>query len=516
MKHSVGLGLFAASLLAASMQVGLVLGGVGPAEAKDIRIGLASDPDALDPTTSTTVAGRAVFASLCDKLVDIDEKLNFVPQLATSWEWSPDLKALTFKLRQGVVFHDGQPFDAEAVVFNIDRHLKLPGSNRRSEISLVTSAEALDRHTVRLNLSEPFVPLLAALSDRAGMMISPAAAKAAGDGFGRRPVCAGPYKFVERVVQDRIVLEKFADYWDSAAYPITRVVFQPIPDATVRLSNLRARQLDIIERVAPANLKQVETSPGLRAAIVTGLGSYHIVVNLAGGTQKQSETPIGKDPRVREALELAIDREALNQVANEGRFAVGNQPEPPASPYYIRELPPPKRDVERARRLIKEATGKDRLEIRMLVPSVTEYSRAAEVIQAMVAEAGIDLRIVVTETTTLLQQWTVGDFQTLIIRWSGRTDPDGDIYTFKSCEGSRNGGKYCSPEVDKWLNQARTSSDPKQRYAAYAEAAKIYLKDRPYIYLYHPTEITGLRDVVKGFVAVPDGLIRLRNVSVAE
>src|SRR3954471_10859027 len=215
--------------------------------AQTLRIGLAEDPDVLDPTLARSFVGRVVFASLCDKLFDIDEKLAIVPQLASSYEWSADGKALTLKLRQGVTFHDGEKFDAPAVKFNIERHKTMPGSNRRGELAPVSSVDVVDPMTVRLNLSEPFSPLLAQLTDRAGMMVSPKAARAEGDKFGSNPVCSGPFKFTERVAQDRIVLEKFANYWDKAAVHFDKVIYVPIPDATVRLANLRSGQLDFIE-----------------------------------------------------------------------------------------------------------------------------------------------------------------------------------------------------------------------------------------------------------------------------
>jgi peptide/nickel transport system substrate-binding protein len=174
--------------------------------AQTLRVGLAEDPDVLDPSLARSFVGRIVFAGLCDKLFDIDEKLAIVPQLATSYQWSADSKALTLKLRQGVTFHDGEKFDAAAVKFNIERHKTMPGSNRRGELAPVASVDVIDPATVRLNLSAPFSPLLAQLADRAGMMVSPKAAQAEGDKFGAKPVCSGPFRFVERVAQDRIVL----------------------------------------------------------------------------------------------------------------------------------------------------------------------------------------------------------------------------------------------------------------------------------------------------------------------
>src|SRR3954465_1763697 len=148
------------------------------AQAQTLRIGVAADPDVLDPSLARSFVGRIVFSSLCDKLVAIDEKLNIVPQLATSWQWSPDNKALTMKLRPGVTFHDGEKCEPAGVKFNIEPHKNIGGSNRRGELLPVTSVDVVDDMTVRLNLSAPFSPLLTVLADRAGMLVSPKPAPA--------------------------------------------------------------------------------------------------------------------------------------------------------------------------------------------------------------------------------------------------------------------------------------------------------------------------------------------------
>ena len=134
------------------------------ANSQTLRIGLAEDPDILDPTLGRTFVGRIVFASLCDKLFDIDEKLGIVPQLATGYQWSADSKTLTIKLRTDVTFHDGEKMDAAAVKFNLERHKTMPGSNRSGELRPVNTVDVVDAATVRLNLSAPFTPLLAALA----------------------------------------------------------------------------------------------------------------------------------------------------------------------------------------------------------------------------------------------------------------------------------------------------------------------------------------------------------------
>src|SRR5882672_3294668 len=288
--------LIAGALLAVSALV-------GTASAQTIlRIGLAEDPDLLDPTLARTYVGRIVFASLCDKLVDITPELEIVPQLATEWHWVDDSKGLVMKLRPGVKFQDGEKFDAAAVKFSIERHLNLPGSNRKAEISAVKSVEIVDELTVKLVLSAPFAPLLAQLTDRAGMMVSPKAAQSAGENFGSHPVCAGPFKFVERIAQDRIVLERFVDYWDKDRIQLDRIVYLPMPDSTVRLANLRSGGLDLIERVATADLDTVRKDRHLKLTTTNGLGYTAITINLANGDR--SKTPLGQDVRVRQALEL--------------------------------------------------------------------------------------------------------------------------------------------------------------------------------------------------------------------
>src|SRR5579864_2325269 len=206
------------------------------AQTTTLRIGLDADPDILDPTLARTYVGRIVFASFCDKLFDIDEKLNVVPQLALSYSTSDDGKEVAIKLRPNVKFQDGEPFDAQAAKFSLERHLTFPGSFRKPELAALDHVDVVDPLTIKLVLKTPYSPLIAQLTDRSGMMVSPKAAREAGDKFALHPVCAGPYKFVERVQQDRIVFEKFADYWNKDNIFIDKIVYLPIVDSTIRLA----------------------------------------------------------------------------------------------------------------------------------------------------------------------------------------------------------------------------------------------------------------------------------------
>src|SRR5471032_289891 len=249
----------------------------------NLRIGLGDDGDAIDPSLSRFYTTRIVFAALCDKLFDIDEKANIVPQLALSSETSADGKTVTLKLRPGVKFHDGEPLDAAAAKYSFDRHLTMKGSFRKPEIAAVDSVDVVDPFTIKLNLKAPFSPLLAQLTDRAGMMVSPKAAEAAGDKFGLHPVCAGPYKFVERIQQDRIVVEKFAGYWNKDQVFIDKITYLPIVDGTVRLANLKSGGLDLMERVLATDIKSVRDNPKLKLSKAVSLGYNSILINVAHG-----------------------------------------------------------------------------------------------------------------------------------------------------------------------------------------------------------------------------------------
>src|SRR5271154_1447419 len=272
------------TLRLAAMAATLAMSLVAGAQAETtLRIGLAEDPDMLDPSLGRTYVGRIVFSAFCDKLFDIDEKLNIVPQLALSYETAADGKAMTIKLRPNVKFHDGEMLDAEAAKFSIERHINMPGSFRKSELASVDHVEVVDPLTIKLVLKSPYAPLISQLTDRAGMMVSPKAVKEEGDKFGLHPVCAGPYKFVERVQQDRIVFEKFADYWNKDNVHIDRIVYLPLVDATVRLANLKSSGLDLIERLLATDIKAVQADPKLKLATAIELGYQGLDINVGNG-----------------------------------------------------------------------------------------------------------------------------------------------------------------------------------------------------------------------------------------
>ncbi|MFA7414856.1 MAG: ABC transporter substrate-binding protein [Rhizobium sp.] len=480
-----------------------------PALSAELRIGLADDADVLDPAQSRTFVGRIVYTAMCDKLVDVSPDLKIVPQLATEWNWSADGKELTMKLREGVKFHDETPLDAAAVVATIERNMTLPESRRKSELSSVEKIEATGDYEVKFTLKAPDVTLLAQLSDRAGMIVSPTAAKELGANFGSKPVCAGPFKFVERVQQDRIVLEKFAEYWDKDKVFIDKVTYLPIPDSTVRLANLRSGELDMIERLAATDAASVKSDATLTYADVVGIGYMAMYANVANGAR--ADNPFGKDKRLRQAFSLAIDREALSQVVFEGTAMAGNQPYPPTSPWFNKEIPVPARDIAKAKELMK-AAGHEKVDIELQHANSPVVTQMMQVVQSMVAEAGFNVSLKATEFATLLSEQTAGNFQLSRSDWSGRIDPDGNLHQFVTCEGGINDSKYCNAEVDKLLNEARASADEAVRKQKYDAAGKILDDDLPIIYLGHQSWIWAIKKEITGFVPSPDGMIRLLGV----
>lgn len=477
----------------------------GSAQAATLRIGLNEDPDALDPARGGTFVGRIVFAAVCDKLIDTDAQNNFVAQLATSWTWSPDNLALTITLRDGVKFHDGETLDADTVKANLARYRSAPESLRKAELKPVSAIDVVDRLTLRLHLAQPYAPLVAVLADRAGMMISP---KALGRDVTPDLPCAGPFKLTERVAQDRIIVDRFPGYWNAGAIKLDRIVYQPIPDTTVRLVNLQAGQLDMVERLGPTDVATVKKNPKLNLISQTALAYYTMSINLAA-----ADSPL-KDARVRAALEASIDRGVLNQVVFDGQFIPSNQFEAPGSRYWDPDHPVPARDLAKAKALLKQA-GQDHASFTLLTGNSPVEQQVGQVVQSMAGEAGFDIRLQSAEANALVAAARAGNYQATLVIWSGRPDPDGNVAIWLACDGFLNWGKYCNATFDDLLARARGVTDVAQRQALYRQLADVYLTDRPHIVLYHAKWLWALSDKLSGFTPTPDGLIRPQGMAIA-
>jgi peptide/nickel transport system substrate-binding protein len=303
-----------------------------------------------------------------------------------------------------------------------------------------------------------------------------------------------------------MVFEKFADYWNKDNVFIDRVVFLPIVDATVRLANLKSGGLDLIERVLATDIKDVRADKRLKLATALELGYMSLIINTGNDKNKG---PLNQSEKVRQALDLSVDREALNQVVFNGEFTPGNQWVSPEHPYYQKAFPIHTRDIAKAKALLKESGATLPVSVDFMVPKGAENEAVAQVIQSMAAEAGFDLKIRLIEFATSLKQAQAGEYQMFLLGWSGRIDPDGNSYIFLHTEAPQNESFYSNPAADKVLEEARLVTDPAQRKAIYEKLTKIVLNDDPLIYLYHRKILIAHTTRLEGYKQISDGLVRV-------
>jgi peptide/nickel transport system substrate-binding protein len=324
-------------------------------------------------------------------------------------------------------------------------------------------------------------------------------------------VCSGPFKFVERVAQDRIVLERFPSYWNKAQIHFERISYLPIVDATVRLANLRAGQLDFIERMAPSDVPGLKGDARFKVAKTVEIGYQGITINV-GKSDEAKKNALGRDARVREAFELSLDRQGIVQVAMDGEAVVGNQWVAPNNSWYAKNVPVPKRDVAKAKALLA-AAGVPNPTVNLMTPTTSDAQKIAQVVQAMAKEAGFDVRIQSTEFATSLNLADKGQFDAYVLAWSGRADPDGNLFSFHACKQPLNYAGYCKPETDELIKQSRSENNPAQRRKVFEQiAAEVVGKERPVVYLFHRHWLWAHSAKLSGFRVVPDGMVRVQGL----
>lgn len=482
-----------------------------PTWASELKIALQDDPDMLDPVQSKTFSGRLVYMTMCDRLVDISQDMDFVPKLAESWNFSEDGKILKMNLRKNVFFHDGTPFNADAAVYSLKRSMIFSRSLRNNDLASVVGIEAAGPFEITITLKYADAALLSHLADRAGIMVSPKAAREMGTDFGLKPICAGPFRFVERVPHDRIVLEKFDRYWNKDAIKFDHVTFLSIEDPLVRFANLRAGIVDLIDRLSASDLEKAKTSGRLRTESVLSNGYLGLTINIAAGSR--TDLPLGREKILRQAFSLAIDRMAIRDAVYGGTMVVGNQPWPAETIWFNAHFPVQPRNIEKARQLIKQA-GYEGKEINVQISHSNDpvILQAMQLIQNMVKEAGFKVTLHPKETTKLISDNEKGNFAVAAEVWSGRIDPDGNVRWFITCDGGDNIGKYCNPGLDKLLSSARQDFDPVHRAELYHQAVAILIDELPIIYLGHPNYSYAYTRKLHGFVPYPDGIIRFSNM----
>jgi peptide/nickel transport system substrate-binding protein len=490
----------------------------GPAKAGGtMTVALAEDPDLLDPTLARTFVGRIVFANLCEKLYDVDENLQIVPQLAASLpKITNGGKTVTIDIRQGIKFNDGTTMDAQAVKKSLDRHRNLKASSRASELEPVTSVKAVDDDTVQLSLDGPYAPLTAQLADRSGMVMSPKQLDKLGDKFSDNPVCVGPFQFVSRAEGDRITLKKAPDYYDASKVKLNQLVFRIIEEGNARSANLRSGDVNVAERLDPTDLATIRSDSNLQLLDRTSLGYQGITINVGnknglGEKYENVGTPLAENKELRQALSLSLDRDAISKIVYQGNVVPGCGPVSPVSPYYDKSLQCPKRDLAKAKQLVQQSGVPAPVPVKLMLNTDAVTLRLGQTIQAMAKEAGFNIQLQPTEFTSALDKGDAGDYETFQLGWSGRIDPDGNIQQFVGSTGSQNDAGWTDDALDKVLDQGRAELDKAKRTQIYKQATEMITDDSPLIYLYHDKYFTGAGKDVTGLQFFGDGLLRFKE-----
>ena len=480
-----------------------------------LTIALNAEPDPLDPTTAQTMVGREVFADFCEKLYDVNSKLQVVPQLAASLpQVSADGLTVTIGLRQGIKFNDGTPFDAQAVKTTLDRNLTLPTSLRRSEISAVQKVAVTGPNTVQLSLSRPFSPLTAALADRAGMIMSPTQLQKLGANFASDPVCVGPFQFAQRVPGDQIVLTKSPRYYAKGRVHLSQIVFKFVPDNNVRLANVQSGAIQIGDQMVATDVAKIQSDSGLTLYQAPSIGYQGIDINVGnanglGRPPGPVNNPFARSLGLRQAFALAINRNTLNTVVFAGKYVPVCSPIPPISPYYDQSYKCPAYNPTQAKKLIAQSGVQTPIPVSLLVPNTPVQLREAQVIQSMVKQVGFDVTIQSEEFVTSLNQSDAGKYEMYIAGWSGRIDPDQNIYQFWHTQASLNSTGASSPQIDQLLDQARAVSSQSRRKQLYGQLVRLLNQDDSLIYVYDQVNYMAVTKKIAGIQYFSDGIPRV-------
>ncbi|MEO8281187.1 MAG: ABC transporter substrate-binding protein, partial [Ideonella sp.] len=259
--------------------------------------------------------------------------------------------------------------------------------------------------------------------------------------------------------------------------------------------------------------EKIRAEKKLKISKITEIGYQGITINI-GKSERAKQNALGRDPRVREAFELSLDRQGLAQVVMDNEATVGNQWVAPTNSYYIKSLPVPKRDIAKAKALLK-AAGEPHPSFTLVAPTTSDAQRLALVVQAMTREAGFDVKIQATEFATSLNMADKGDFDAYVLAWSGRADPDGNLFSFHGCKQPLNYAGYCDAETDELLKLSRSQRDPVERKKTFEKITARVLAARPVIYLYHRNWLWAYNPKLSGVRNVPDGLLRVTGLKFA-
>ena len=477
---------------------------------------LENDVIDFDPMRSRAFVDRNVHYQIYDSLARVDSNGKIIPWLAEKWDVSGDGKQVTFSLRKDVKYHDGSAFDADSVKWNIDRYRTTEGSARSGELAPIESVDVVDQSTVRFNLKTPFSPLLSLLVDRAGMMVSRKAVEAGGEDFTRKAFKAGtgPFVLTEAVKDDHITLEKNADWWgkDSSGNKLPlldKITIHPITNSDVRLTNLRTGDAQIGNNIAAKDVAGLKNDSSLIYIEKPAYSWGSLLPNRKPGF-------LFEEGRYVKAVSMAIDRQEILDKVFFSVGTVGYGTIAPSHFAYDANFKPFERpDPEAAKQLVQQV-GKGPLSFELLISSGDPVLvQRAQLIQAQLKKADIDAQISQLEFAQVLKVQSDHTFSGMSdIGWSGRIDPDGNTYDQLYTGRPNNDSSYSNPDVDRLLDEERTTSEEARRREALRKAEQIYVVDDPARawYRFGVAQIAAV-NTLQGIEAYPDQIIRFQNVA---
>ncbi len=484
-------------------------------------IGLVAEPVALDGAQVTDVNSARVIRRINESLIGFaDERAELVPGLAESWEVSPDGLEYTFRLRQNVKFHDGTPFNAGAVRYSLMRQIdEAHPANAFGTYPFVSfyfgnvqDVAVIDEHTVKIVQKTPRASLLAALASAAAAIVSPAAVEKYGQDYPQNPVGTGPFKFSSWDRGIAVNLEPNQEYWGGPT-KLQGVIFKPFTEEQARVAALQTAAVNFVVDLPPDNVEILENDPNVAVLKQPGLHIWYIGLN----TMKK---PLD-DPRVRRAFAHALDKESITRDVLRGTGEVAKNILNPGTWGYTDDVPTYERDLEKAKQLLAEAGHPDGFAINLWAPESGSGMQSpvamSTVIQANLAEIGVQANIQTFEWGTFLNNLRAGDQEMFVNSWmSGVPDPDMTLYPFlHSSQWAPNGPNrffYKNPEVDKLLEDARTTSDQEQRAELYRQVQKIALDELPLIPVEHQIQTAAMASNLKNFKLHPNFDLRVKDV----
>jgi len=479
-----------------------------PKRGGTLRVGFYIEAATMDPHLSGSKIDRQVYHNVYEPLLVLDAKLGIRPGLAESWQ-QPDAKTLVFKLQRGVKFHDGTDFNAEAAKFNFTRMKTDPKSVRKGEVANIESVDVVDPYSIKVNLRRPDAALLAALTDRAGMMVSPKVAQERGQDLERnaRGAGTGPFEFVEWIKDDHILLKRNERYWSKQGGPyLDQIRYRPIPDDTVKLASLQSGEIDVMDYVLPRDVAAVKADKNVVVVDVPSLASF--------GYQLNHTKPPFNNKALRQAVAYALDIEQIVKGVWLGVGVPSNGPIPPSSWAYDSSIPATKRDLAKAKAKLAEGGLPIGFTFIVTTNNIPINVQEVEVMQAQLVEAGITMKIKMVDAATLLSDGNNKNFEMISYQWSGRPDPDGNTFQFlKTAQGvSLNWSGISSPRIDALLDRTREVSDRAERKKLFSELTRLLHEELPMVFIVHPIEPKAFSPRVQAYDPIPDGMMRFKDV----